>query len=252
MSKLAPLKPRRSLNEQAFAALRDFITGGGLRDEGFVSAGQIARDLGVSVTPVKEALKRLEGTGLVQILPQRGVRLAAFDAEDIRDIYDLREGLEALALDLAPRPFPPEPLARMAAIVEECEAYVRAQDLRRYTRADIRFHEALVDQAHERVEAHHGPRVERVTARCDEETRLRTNRRVPEHRRVHRNESIEHGVARVHALLRAERRAPSGAVQTFAAGDDGAHQRYEHRYAQEPITQAVHSVLPRQSCQRFP
>jgi DNA-binding GntR family transcriptional regulator len=145
MSKLAPLKPRRSLNEQAFAALRDFITGGGLRDEGFVSAGQIARDLGVSVTPVKEALKRLEGTGLVQILPQRGVRLAAFDAEDIRDIYDLREGLEALALDLAPRPFPPEPLARMAAIVEECEAYVRAQDRRRYTRADIRFHETLVE-----------------------------------------------------------------------------------------------------------
>jgi DNA-binding GntR family transcriptional regulator len=145
MSKLAPLKPRQSLNEQAFAAIREFITTGGLRGDAFVSATQIARELGVSVTPVKEALTRLEASGLVQILPQRGVRLAAFATDDIRDIYDLREGLEALALELAPRPFPAAPLARMAAIVEECEAYVRAQDRRRYTRADIQFHEILVE-----------------------------------------------------------------------------------------------------------
>ncbi len=144
MSKLTPLKPRLSLNQQAFSAIRDFIISGGLRGDAFVSANQIARELGVSVTPVKEALKRLEASGLVQILPQRGVRLAAFDADDIRDLYDLREGLEALAVDLAPRPFPAEPLARMAAIVEECEGYVRAGDRRRYTRADIRFHEILV------------------------------------------------------------------------------------------------------------
>jgi DNA-binding GntR family transcriptional regulator len=144
MSKLLPLAPRRALHEEAFAAIREFILAGGLRADTFVSANQIARELGVSVTPVKAALERLEASGLVQVLPQRGVRLAAFGADDIRDIYDLREGLEALALDLAPRPFPAEPLARMAAIVEECEAYVRAEDRRRYTQADIRFHEILV------------------------------------------------------------------------------------------------------------
>ncbi|HXH83184.1 MAG TPA: GntR family transcriptional regulator, partial [Candidatus Tectomicrobia bacterium] len=144
MSKLTRLAPRRSLHEQAYEVIREFVLGGGIPPGGVVSASQIAHELGVSATPVKEALGRLAAQGLVQVLPQRGVRLAEATPADIADLYDFREGLEAMSLALAPRPFPAEALAQLAGLVAECERYVAAEDRRRYTQADIRFHEVLV------------------------------------------------------------------------------------------------------------
>jgi DNA-binding GntR family transcriptional regulator len=142
---LSRLRPSDLLSEQAYQEIRRFVMSGGLPAEGYASASQIAQELGVSVTPVKEALRRLAEAGLVEIRAQRGVRMVRFDRRDIEEIYQLREGLEALALELAPDPFPPATLAAMEAIVAECDAHIAANDRRRYTEADIRFHELLVE-----------------------------------------------------------------------------------------------------------
>jgi DNA-binding GntR family transcriptional regulator len=142
---LSRLRPTDLLSEQAYQEIRKFVMSGGLPSEGYTSANQIAQELGVSVTPVKEALRRLAEAGLVEIRAQRGVRMVRFDRRDIEEIYDLREGLEALALALAPEPFPPAILGEMETIVRDCDGYIAANDRRRYTEADIRFHELLIE-----------------------------------------------------------------------------------------------------------
>ncbi|MBC7190503.1 GntR family transcriptional regulator, partial [Candidatus Aerophobetes bacterium] len=59
---------------------------------------QLARQFGVSRTPVREAIHRLEKDGLVQIIPRRGAFVKTISAEDVKEIFDLRGALECLAL----------------------------------------------------------------------------------------------------------------------------------------------------------
>src|SRR5579884_1956735 len=77
--------------DQLKQLLRDGrVTGGSL-----LSESDLARQLGVSTTPVHEAVVRLESEGFVQSLPRRGVRVVHLTPEDIAEIFELREALEA-------------------------------------------------------------------------------------------------------------------------------------------------------------
>jgi DNA-binding GntR family transcriptional regulator len=89
------MKTAPSLAEEAYAAVRDEILRGQLRPGTPLSRRRLARQLGMSVLPVSDALKRLEEDGLVESRARAGTRVRVPSEKDIREVYELREALES-------------------------------------------------------------------------------------------------------------------------------------------------------------
>ena len=93
--------PRRpQLNDEAAAYVRELIMTGQVRPGDFIRLDQIARDLGISTTPVREGLLALRGEGFIRLEPRRGFVVAPLSTKDIRDIFAAQA---ALAGELAAR-----------------------------------------------------------------------------------------------------------------------------------------------------
>ena len=107
---------------------------------------QLARDCGMSRTPLKEALLRLEAEGLIQIIPRRGIRVLPLAAEDIHHIYQVLSPLETLAAELiAAKPDNGAEVAQLETAVREMQAALASDQLADWATADERFHRLLVD-----------------------------------------------------------------------------------------------------------
>jgi DNA-binding GntR family transcriptional regulator len=98
---LTALDDQQQLTDRVLVALREAITSGRLPADARIKQEQIAAELGVSRTPVREALHLLEQEGLVRLVPRRGAIVQGFTAADVRELYELRELLEPAAAALA-------------------------------------------------------------------------------------------------------------------------------------------------------
>ena len=103
----------------------------------------LAREFNVSQTPIREALRELEGSGLVTNERFRGTRVRGADWSEMRESYELRTMLEVRAARLA-APYSPQLLAEFDATLEAMEAAVQAEDSERYIDAALAFHRRLV------------------------------------------------------------------------------------------------------------
>lgn len=115
-----------------------------------LTEGEIAEAVGVSRTPVREALLRLAAEGLVELYPKRGALVLAVSADEIRDVHEARELLEGYAAEGALRSravVVPELRRRVAAM----RAAAEAGDVAEFTRADRAFHAAMVEASGNRV-----------------------------------------------------------------------------------------------------
>ncbi|MHB0878332.1 MAG: GntR family transcriptional regulator, partial [Anaerolineae bacterium] len=89
------------LNDQVYQVLRQRILAGELRAGARVDPQEISRDLGVSITPVKDALMRLSAEGFVEIKPRRGTSVKSLDRREIEEAFDIRSMMELYAVDQA-------------------------------------------------------------------------------------------------------------------------------------------------------
>lgn len=138
---------RSSLVDNAYAALKSAIRDN-IFPPGYRSAeNDVAAQLGMSRTPVHEAMIRLQEEGLVEVLPRRGILVRAISADDIREIYQLTIALESMAAEvLASRPSSPDLkriLLQLEAETKSMESALKKNDLDKWARADDRFHEIL-------------------------------------------------------------------------------------------------------------
>jgi DNA-binding GntR family transcriptional regulator len=104
----------------------------------------LARDLGVSRTPVWEALKKLEVEGVVRTRPRKGVYITALNAEKAREIYVVREVVEGLAARLAARHISAAELRALERSLDTQGTAAAAGDVVAMSRADIEFHNIVV------------------------------------------------------------------------------------------------------------
>lgn len=132
--------------ETAYLALKRMVLSNELGPGTQLLELEVADRLGMSRTPVREAMIRLSRDGLVEIRPRHGMRVLPISADDMREIYDVLTALEATAAELAAGRRPPEPelLPMEQAICDMDEAIAR-DDLEHWAEADGRFHAALVD-----------------------------------------------------------------------------------------------------------
>lgn len=135
---------RRSAAASAADAIREAII------EGTLAIGQplletaLCESLGVSRTPLREALMELEGQGLVDIAPYKGASVFYLSPQEIRQLGEFRRLLELSALDTAMQECPDALAADLDAIVAEMEAVFSTGNLKAYGALDTRLHENLI------------------------------------------------------------------------------------------------------------
>ena len=105
-----------SAAEKAYEAIRAGIVGGELPVGGRLREEELAGTIGVSRTPVREALRRLDAEGLVEFSPHRGAQVASWSDQDLDEIFGLRAVLESYGASLAATRVAPEALAEVAGL----------------------------------------------------------------------------------------------------------------------------------------
>jgi DNA-binding GntR family transcriptional regulator len=136
----------KSLREQVYDHLRQLLNRGELRPGAFLDLEALEARLGVSRTPLRDALLQLESEGFVEILPRRGVRVRALTREDVRHLYEIIGALEGAALLAAfPRLGPPE-AAALRRLNREMKEAVEAGDFDRYYERNLAFHDVFLDR----------------------------------------------------------------------------------------------------------
>ena len=133
-----------SLREQVYQHLRVLMNQGKLRPGSDLHLNALAEQMGISRTPLRDALLRLEAEGFVEILNRKGVRIAELTLDQIRDIYELLGGLESAALMSVSDRIDPKTLARMRELNEEMVRALDAVDFARYYEANLRFHDGYL------------------------------------------------------------------------------------------------------------
>jgi len=109
---------------------------------------EIAQSLGMSRTPVREALIRLRNEGLVEVIPRHGMRVLPVSPTDMREIYEILGALECLAAELVAQRKPgSDELAPLVEASLAMDRALKADDLEAWAAADESFHAALVDLA---------------------------------------------------------------------------------------------------------
>ena len=109
---------------------------------------EVALALGMSRTPVREALVRLRNEGLIEIVPRHGMHVLPVSPSDMREIYEIFTALECMAAELVARRVPDE--AQLAPLIQATQAMDQAlanDDLEAWAHADERFHASLVEMA---------------------------------------------------------------------------------------------------------
>lgn len=129
------------------AQLRERLARGALRPGDQIRQEILADELGLSVVPVREALKTLEAEGQVEYFPHRGYFVARLDIEELTEAYRIRELLEAEAVARAVPRLADEDLARLAEAIRDIDKHARAGDLSAVTAANRRFHFTLFEAA---------------------------------------------------------------------------------------------------------
>lgn len=127
--------------------LRDQIATGAFRPGDQLRQEVLARDFGVSVPPVREALKTLEAEGQVIYAPHRGYFVASMSYEELAENYRIRELLETEAIKRAVPVLGKDEVGRMREAVRDMESAHRRHDLPELTAANRRFHFTVFDAA---------------------------------------------------------------------------------------------------------
>ncbi len=133
----------KSLKELALEHLRECIVDGTLEMGQILSERKISEELGVSKSPVREALAQLKDEGLVSIEPQKGARVFTLSETEVAQICDFREAIEAAAFELAINRNPDGLASKMKEVVTEMTAARKSGDTKAYLAFDTLFHQLI-------------------------------------------------------------------------------------------------------------
>ena len=137
---------KEALSAQVYKALKEMIADHRFSPGSRINVEELAKEFGVSRTPIWEAVRRLEQEGLLKNIPNRGVFMVKMTMSMALKLYEVREVLEGLAAKLAARNIDDRILQKMEDCLEEIGVVVENEDPIGYSRLDFNFH-ALIYEA---------------------------------------------------------------------------------------------------------
>lgn len=132
------------LRDVVFNTLRQAILRGEFKPGERLMEIQLANKLGVSRTPIREAIRKLELEGLVIMIPRKGAEVADITEKSLRDVLEVRKALEELAVQLACEKITQEELEELEKAGENFKKVLnRSKDITEVAEADVRFHDVI-------------------------------------------------------------------------------------------------------------
>src|ERR1700693_1993526 len=144
-SSIRNLTAAQNLTALAYDSIKRHILEGKLDENARLTEEFLSNRLGISKSPIREALNRLEAEGLIRIEARRGAYLPTFSMKEIDELYDLREALEVHATRTAK--VTPALLAELKQSIRLLRKHLESNDKADYIEEDVRFHTALVNAA---------------------------------------------------------------------------------------------------------
>ena len=135
----------RSLRIRVFNAIENAILDGEYKDGDSLNELRLSKELGVSRTPVREALMQLELEGLVRNIPNKGAVVVGVTEQDTHDIYEIRIRIEGLASRLCAENITDDELHALEQIVDLQEFYLLKNDTEQIWKLDGDFHKIIYD-----------------------------------------------------------------------------------------------------------
>ena len=144
-SRLEPinLDTYQPLREAVCESLRNAIKSGILAPGERLMEVQLADELGISRTPIREAIRKLEQEGYVIMLPRRGTYVSSVSVHDVQEIFEIRSALESLSIGLAARRIESNELDQLQQLLAVTEKYIELNDIDNIVKTDIEFHGLL-------------------------------------------------------------------------------------------------------------
>lgn len=141
------------LRDVVFQTLRGAILKGDLKPGERLMELQLASKLGVSRTPIREAIRMLEQEGLAVTIPRKGAEVAKMTEKDMEDVLEIRLSLEGLAVRLSCEKITPAALQELKVAMEDFEAKTRSGQFVEMAKADVKFHEILYKASNNPIHA---------------------------------------------------------------------------------------------------
>lgn len=143
--RLLPIKldSYKPLREVVAETLRDAIINGVLKPGERLMEIQLAEELGVSRTPVRESIRKLELEGFVVMVPRRGTYVADLSIKDINEVYEIRTVLDVLAAGLAAERITEEELEELERLLVQISELADQSDVEKLIEYDTQFHDVL-------------------------------------------------------------------------------------------------------------
>jgi DNA-binding GntR family transcriptional regulator len=137
------LNDYKPLREVIFDTLREAIITGELKPGERLMEVKLAEKMGVSRTPVREAIRMLELEGLVDMLPRKGAHVAELSVKDIMDVLEVRAAMDSLATRLAAERISDEEIKELKQIQVQFISYTEKENLQGIIKKDVEFHELI-------------------------------------------------------------------------------------------------------------
>ena len=131
------------LRDVVFNTLRQAILKGELAPGERLMEIQLANKLGVSRTPIREAIRKLELEGLVLMIPRKGAEVAQITEKNMQDVLEVRKALEELSVQLACERITPEQVEEMKMAAEDFRKVLKSGDVTKIAEADVKFHDII-------------------------------------------------------------------------------------------------------------
>lgn len=131
------------LRDVVFNTLREAILKGELKPGERLMELQLAAKLGVSRTPIREAIRMLEQEGLAVTVPRKGAEVAKMTEKDMEDVLQIREALDELAVSIACEQITREEIEELKETMREFEESAKTRDVRKIAGADVKFHDII-------------------------------------------------------------------------------------------------------------
>jgi DNA-binding GntR family transcriptional regulator len=136
-----------SLREQALSTIKQGILDSRYSPGSLLSENQLAEELQISRTPIREAMRELAGSGLVRILPQRGIIVSELSMQDVVEVYQLREQLECFAIRIAAGRLSPADAEVLRTDHREAVEHMRSGRLQAAYDSSVRMHARIIELA---------------------------------------------------------------------------------------------------------
>lgn len=131
------------LRDVVFNTLRRAILKGELKPGERLMEITLADKLGVSRTPIREAIRKLELEGLVVMAPRKGAKVASITERDLSDVLEVRKGMEVLAISLACKRITGEELEKLETIEQSFQKLIESGNLTELAEMDVKFHDTI-------------------------------------------------------------------------------------------------------------